>query len=88
MMRFVAVAALVLFAGCTDTERAAFGAYGDPAEIVLYSGGAEVGRWCSTGKIEDANGSDGYLFKDKKTQRLVQVSGDIVLNVRAPVCAK
>jgi len=69
---------LALFA-CTDAERAQRAAYGEPGHVTCYSGGQVIYDGDSTGKILSEQGSDGWLFMDAKTQRLVRVSGDCVV---------
>lgn len=71
------LSALVLAAaGCTDARMAHYSAYGDPARITCYSGGYVVLDDFSTGKVSNADGSDGYEYKSSTTNRLQQGSGD------------
>lgn len=77
------ILALCLVAGaglaataCTDARRAHWNAYGDAARITCYSGGYLVLDDFSTGKVSNADGSDGYEFKSVTTDRLQQASGD------------
>jgi hypothetical protein len=74
-----AVAALVLLGGCTDAETAQFIAFGRAGEIVCYSGGREIYRGRSSGKIHSEDKSDGWYLMDAATRRLVRVSGDCVV---------
>lgn len=77
---FLTIFALsALAAGCTDTERARFGALGSSGTVVCYSGGHEFYRGTSTGKIHNAEHSDGYEFKDAATGKLVRVQGDCLV---------
>lgn len=73
------LAACMGLAGCSDAERAKFGAYGKAHTITLYSGGRACKVWTSTGAIENEEHSDGYFFRDEKSGRLVRVSGDVVI---------
>jgi len=68
-----------LFMGCSDTEIASFKAIGDPGHITCYSGGQVIYDGDSTGKIATEQGSDGWLFMDAKTKRLVRISGDCII---------
>lgn len=70
---------LVVLVGCTDAQTASFGSLGTPAAIVCYSGGTEVYRGRSTGRIATVDHSDGWEFKDAKTGKFVRVSGDCVV---------
>ena len=70
---------ILAFIACTDTERASWKAVGEPGHVTCYSGGQVIYDGDSTGKIESEQRSDGWLFMDAKTQRLVRVSGDCVV---------
>jgi len=73
------VTLLLALLACTDTERAAIKAIGEPGHITCYSGGQVIFDGDSTGKIETENQSDGWKFMDAKNNRLVRVSGDCVI---------
>lgn len=80
----LAAAALALTASaCTDTQMAHFGALGSEARVTCYSGGKLIFDDFSTGKVANANGSDGYEFKSRTTGRLEQASGDCVVDYGA-----
>ena len=67
---------VLLFAGCTDAGYSnAIGSLGSEHKVTLYSGGKTVGEWYSTGKVLTEERSDGYIFRDKKTKRLMRISG-------------
>lgn len=51
-----------LLTGCTEAERMRFDALGESARVLQFSGGDTIGRWCSTGRVESADSSDGYFF--------------------------
>lgn len=68
---------LVSSAGCTDAARSQFDF--SEHQVTLYSGGKLVQQWTSTGKVKTEADSDGYYFRDKKSQRLVRVSGTLVI---------
>lgn len=78
----LAISTLAL-AGCTDTTMAHLGAYGDAARVTCYSGGKLIFDDFSTGKVSNAEGSDGYEFKSATTGRLEQASGDCVVDYGA-----
>ncbi len=50
-----------------------------PATIICYSGGKEILATETEGKPLSEQNSDGYLFRDKTTGRLVEVSADCVI---------
>ncbi|MEW6381500.1 MAG: hypothetical protein AB1611_18125 [bacterium] len=52
---------------------------GRPGIVKLYSGGRLVEQWESTGKVISEENSDGWLFVDKKTGKLIRVSGTVVI---------
>jgi hypothetical protein len=70
---------LLALLACTDAERAQHAAFGEPGHITCYSGGQVIYDGDSTGRIESEQRSDGWLFMDAKTRRLVRVSGDCVV---------
>ena len=75
----IAVAGL---AGCTDAERAAFGALGEESQVVCYSGGQPVFSQTSTGKVVQLEGSDGLVFKSKETGGYVRAFADCIVTTK------
>lgn len=69
----------LLASGCTDAAMSQIYAVGSKHLVELYSGGVKVREWVSTGKVLTEDGSDGYYFRDSKTDQLVRVSGDLVI---------
>lgn len=69
----------MFFLGCTDTDRASWGAYGAPGAITCYSGGTVIYAGQSTGRIQTVENSDGWEFKEKGTENFIRVSGDCVI---------
>lgn len=57
-----------------------FGGLGNPHHVELWSGGKLVRQWIATGKVSSEENSDGYYFMDLATDRLVEVSGSLVIN--------
>lgn len=83
-MRFIVafvVAFVVCFSivSCTDAQWSQVTSLGDSFRVDLYSGGKLVRTWHSTGKVGTETQSDGYFFRDKETDKLVRVSGDLVV---------
>lgn len=68
---------LLLFVGCTDAGKSQLKAYGSTFTIVQFSGGKEIGRWVSTGKVATESNSDGYYFTDSRTGKLTRVAGTV-----------
>ena len=69
----------LMMGGCTDAQIKNITTLGDPGTIILYSGGEEVGRWKSTGKIASESSSDGWMFEDAETGKFIRVSGTTVV---------
>ena len=74
------IGALIALAGCTDVERAQIKALGDPASVKCWSASEVIFDGRSTGVVTSPEGSDGYRFMDAATGKLVEVSGNCVIN--------
>lgn len=72
----VALVAMGMTTSCTDAERAEFGAYGDKADITCYSGGKEVFKDESTGKVI---AGEGLIYMSSKTGGYVRAYADCVV---------
>lgn len=80
MKKFILAACLIgIMSGCTDANMSQLGAYGKQFNVTLYSGGKEVRKWTSTGKVATESQSDGWYFTDASNGKLVRVSGDVVV---------
>ena len=65
---------------CTDATRAKFGGYGDEFKVEMLNCDGTVAReWISSGKVQSEANSDGYYFNDKKTGKLIEVTGRLVI---------
>lgn len=64
---------------CTDTQMAHLSAFGNSATIVCYSGTLKIYDGKSTGKVQNAEHSDGYEFMDASDNKLTQVSGNCIV---------
>jgi hypothetical protein len=51
----------------------------DERIVIVYSGGNEIGRWVSTGKVQWHQKDNYHYFKDKKCGCIVGVTGDMVI---------
>lgn len=75
------ISVIFLVSSCTDSAYDAYiGKLNDPAEINCYSGGKLIYSGRSTGAVRNAHQSDGYQFREAKTNRFLEVSGDCVIN--------
>ena len=76
----VALAAVMLTAGCTDAERSKMFNLGGSASVDCYSGTLLIYSGRSTGKVISEANSDGYAFRDKADGELKEVSGNCIIN--------
>jgi hypothetical protein len=69
-----------MLAGCSDATVKNWQTFGDSATVTLYAcDGSTIKIWESTGKVATETQSDGWRFVDKKTGKLIRVSGTIVI---------
>jgi len=65
---------------CTDAERAKIGGNGSEFKVEMINCDGTVGKsWISSGKVQSEANSDGYYFKDKKTNKLIEVTGRLII---------
>lgn len=69
---------LVALASCTSAERSKFGGYGKNYTIKVVSCDTII-TYNSDGKVQSENNSDGYYFTDAATGKLVEVSGNVII---------
>jgi hypothetical protein len=69
----------LLFSSCTDATSAKLSGYGNKYKVEILSGGQVVRTYISTGKVQSEEKSDGYYFMDAATNKLVEISGDIII---------
>lgn len=74
----VSLGLLLLAVGCTDDKRAMLAAAWDAGTIVCYSGGKEIYRGQSAGKIV-RKAQNLWFLRDEATGKRIQVSGDCVI---------
>lgn len=78
-MMLVVLACLALGA-CTKADRAQLGGYGGTFKVTLYgANGSVIREWVSEGKVATEDHSDGWYFNDSKTNKLVRVTGTVVV---------
>lgn len=80
------VIGLFLICGCTDATIGKFKALGDSAHVTCFSGGKLIYEGCSTGKVKSESSSDGYYFQDKRTKKVMEVSGNCVIIYDSKEC--
>jgi len=78
----VTITLSLLLSSCTSSYRAKLGGYGDEFKIEVLSpiDGKILREWISVGKVKSEASSDGYYFKDKKTGKLIEVTGFLVIS--------
>lgn len=79
-MKTMLLAVSLLAVGCTSATRSQIGALGGSQHVVLYAcDGHKIQEWDSDGVVHAEDGSDGWYFTDKTTEKLVRVSGAVVI---------
>lgn len=75
---FIAIVMGSIF--CTDATKAKFGGLGDEFKVEMINCDGTVARtWISTGKVSSEANSDGYYFMEKGTDKLIEVTGRVVI---------
>ena len=65
---------------CTDAYKAKVGGLGDRFKVELINcDGSITHKWVSSGKVESENNSDGYYFMEEKTNKLIEVTGTLII---------
>ena len=72
------VAIATLLSSCTDAELSKLGGYGDTF-VIKVLGPDTLITYHSTGKVLSEKNSDGYYFTSKETGKLVEVSGNVII---------
>lgn len=54
-------------------------AYSHNYKVTLYSGGVAVRAFNTVGKVQTESDTDGYYFTEQSTGKLVEISGDVVI---------
>ena len=79
MKRFFAILVILLTVGCTESGIKNITTWGSSGQIKFYSGGKLINEWTSTGKICSEAETDGWRFVDKKTGKLIRITGDVII---------
>ena len=79
MKNLIALLVLVItFASCTDATRAKLGGYGGTFTVKVVTCDTVI-TYKSSGKVISESNSDGYYFNDAATGKLVEVSGNVII---------
>lgn len=77
-----AVSAAML-SSCKDATVAQYEALGKAHIITQYGcDGKVINRWESTGGVSNEKDSDGWYFEDAATHKLIEVTGQILIEVK------
>ena len=82
MIKLLIIVLLLVASGCTDAQLGKLSNIGNSANIECYSGGKLIYKGTSTGKVSNEENSDGYFFKEEKTGRLLEVSGNCIIEYK------
>jgi hypothetical protein len=78
MKKTIAFLSLFYLASCTNADKAKLSGYGDNFIIKVVSCDTII-TYNSIGKVQSESSSDGYYFLDAKTGKLIEVSGNIII---------
>jgi hypothetical protein len=82
---FLLVILMVTLISCRDSGTAQLFALGDDCKVELINAdGSVTYSWISSGKVATEGGSDGYYFMDKTTEKLIRVSGNLIITIAEP----
>lgn len=73
-----ALTLMVSMVSCTDAEKSKLGGYGDTFTVKVL-GPDTIITYHSTGKVISEKESDGYYFTNRETGKLVEVSGNVII---------
>ena len=78
VMLFALLTIMATMVSCTDAELSKVGGYGDTLTVKVL-GPDTVITYHSTGKVISEEHSDGYYFTNAATGKLVEVSGNVII---------
>jgi len=78
VMLFALLTIMASMVSCTDAEQSKLGGYGDTFTIKVL-GPDTIITYHSTGKVISEKQSDGYYFTNRENGKLVEVSGNIII---------
>jgi hypothetical protein len=78
VMLFALLTIMATMVSCTDAEKSKLGGYGDTFTVKVL-GPDTIITYHSTGKVISEDKSDGYYFTNAANGKLVEVSGNIII---------
>jgi len=78
VLLFTVLTIMASMVSCTDAEQSKLGGYGDTFTIKVL-GPDTIITYHSTGKVISEKQSDGYYFTNRENGKLVEVSGNIII---------
>jgi hypothetical protein len=78
VMLFALLTIMATMVSCTDAEKSKLGGYGDTF-MVKVLGPDTIITYHSTGKVISEDKSDGYYFTNAANGKLVEVSGNVII---------
>ncbi len=70
----------LFFYACTDATKAKLGGFGSRFQIEMLNCDGSVARtWISSGKVSSEKDSDGYYFMEEETNKLIEVTGRLII---------
>jgi hypothetical protein len=69
---------IIAVSSCTDASRSKIGGYGYTYKVTVIGGDTTM-VFHSTGKVLSEDKSDGYYFTNEANGKLVEVSGNVVI---------
>ena len=78
VMLFTLLTIMATMVSCSDAEKSKLGGYGDTFTVKVL-GPDTVFTYHSTGKVISEEHSDGYYFTNAATGKLVEVSGNVII---------
>ena len=70
--------AIIALSSCTDATRSKIGGYGNTYTVKVVSCDTII-TYHSTGKVISEDKSDGYYFTNEANGKLVEVSGNVII---------
>jgi len=78
VLLFTVLTIMATMVSCTDATMSKMGGYGDTFTIKVLGPDTMI-TYHSTGKVISEDGSDGYFFTNRENGKLVEVSGNIII---------
>jgi len=78
VLLFTVLTIMATMVSCTDAEKSKLGGYGDTFTVKVL-GPDTVITYHSTGKVISEKESDGYYFTNRENGKLVEVSGNVII---------